>query len=255
MSKKFPEMSGLCRVFNTQYNNACMAACLCATGILFALPVVAQINDIRLPIALDADSTSYDGKLSMLTFQGLRVTQGNIGIQADSGRASKLDFEDSIWQFSGNVKIDTEQGHIECDSADLKFAKHELLFATIVGTPATFVLKRKGSDDTTYAEAGRLMYDFAAGVIEFTGNAVITEGGNQISSNFLVYNIEEQRINAQSAGEGDPRVKITYTPRVRTDDSNDDSGDDETESQDSVENQSLSDQDSNTSGESGESAR
>jgi hypothetical protein len=99
------------------------------------------------------------------------------------------------------------------------------------------------------------MYDFAAGVIEFTGNAVITEGGNQISSNFLVYNIEEQRINAQSAGEGDPRVKITYTPRVRTDDSNDDSGDDETESQDSVENQSLSDQDSNTSGESGESAR
>ena len=49
--------------------------------------------------------------------------------------------------------------------------------------------------------------------MEFSENAVISEGGNQISSNYLVYNITEQRIKAQSAGEGDPRVKITYTPR------------------------------------------
>jgi hypothetical protein len=38
------------------------------------------------------------------------------------------------------------------------------------------------------------------------------EGGNQISSSYLVYNIREQRINASSGGEGDPKVRITYTP-------------------------------------------
>lgn len=173
----------------------------------------AQIGDLRLPISLDADSTDYDGKSSMLMFEGLRLSQGNIGVQADVGLASKLDFEDSVWQFSGNVVIDTGNGRIRCATADLKFTGHRLQHASITGSPATFELQRDDSEETTYAEAGKLDYDFEAGVIEFSENAVISEGGNKISSNYLVYNIAEQRINAQSAGEGEPRVKITYTPR------------------------------------------
>ena len=191
-----------------------LASCLLIAGLLIPAPGIAQVNDVRLPITLDADSTNYDGKNSMLMFEGLRLTQGNIGIQADSGRASKLDFEDSVWEFSGNVVIDTENGHIECESADLNFSEHALTTARIIGSPATFRMRRPESDEITYAEAAQLDYDFSRGVVEFSGNAVITEGGNQISSNFLVYNIEEQRINAQSAGEGEPRVKITYTPRT-----------------------------------------
>jgi len=52
-----------------------------------ALPAPAQIGDLRLPISLDADSTDYDGKSSMLMFEGLRLSQGNIGVQADRGLA------------------------------------------------------------------------------------------------------------------------------------------------------------------------
>jgi lipopolysaccharide export system protein LptA len=87
-----------------------------------------------------------------------------------------------------------------------------LTLATIEGAPATFELRRPDSDDVTYAEAEQLRYDLADGVVTFTGNAKITEGGNQIASNTLVYNIIERRIKAQSTGEGDDRVKITYTP-------------------------------------------
>ncbi len=182
--------------------------------LLLLLPGIAasQITDLRLPISLDADSTDYDGKNSMLMFRGLRLSQGNIGIEADEGRASKLDFQDSVWHFSGNVIIDIENGHIECESADLQFKNHQLIFATITGTPATFEMKRPGSNEVTYAEAGALRYDLDAGVIEFSGQATITEGGNQISSSLLIYNIKEQRISAKSSGDGDSRVKITYTP-------------------------------------------
>ncbi len=175
--------------------------------------VHAQLSELRLPISLDADSTDYDGKNSMLMFTGLRLSQGNIGIEADEGRASKLDFEDSVWRFSGNVIIDVDNGHIECDSADLQFSDHQLLLAEIEGSPATFELTRPGSNDTTYAEARQLRYDLRAGTIEFSGDATITEGGNQISSSLLVYNILEQRINAQSSADGENRVKIIYTPR------------------------------------------
>ncbi|MGI9270167.1 MAG: LptA/OstA family protein [Woeseiaceae bacterium] len=182
--------------------------------LLLLLPTIsmAQVIDARLPITVDADSTDYDGKNSLLLFRGLRVTQGNIGIEADEGQATKLDFEDAIWRFEGNVTIDVDNGHIECDSADLKFDNNTLQLATIQGSPATFELRRLGSDEITYAEAGLLKYDLTTGIVEFSENAVITEGGNQISSSFLVYNIDEQRINAQSSGDGDEKVKITYTP-------------------------------------------
>jgi lipopolysaccharide transport protein LptA len=186
---------------------------LAAVLLLLPAALAAQITDLRLPISLDADSTAYDGKNSMLMFRGLRLSQGTIGIEADEGRASNLDFEDSIWQFSGNVVIDVENGHIECDSADLQFTEHQLTLATIVGAPATFELRRPGSEETTYAEAGKLRYDLLAGTIEFSEDAVITEGGNQIASNYLIYNILEQRINAQGSPDGDGKVRITYTPK------------------------------------------
>lgn len=187
-------------------------------AVLLLLPAVAaaQVTDLRLPISLDADSTAYDGKNSMLMFRGLRMTQGTIGIEAEEGRASNLNFEDSVWQFSGNVIIDVENGHIECDSADLQFTDHQLTLATIAGSPATFELKRPGSEEITYAEAGKLRYDLLAGTIEFSGDAVITEGGNQIASSYLVYNIVEQRINAQGSPDGDGKVRITYTPKDGT---------------------------------------
>jgi len=174
--------------------------------------VFAQAVDLRLPISLDADSTYYDGKNSMLMFQGLRLSQGQISVQADEGRASKLDFKDSVWHFEGNVIIDVKDGHIECDSADLRFTDHTLRLASIQGSPATFEFKRPGSDEVTYAEAGRLEYNLIDSVVEFSENAIITEGGNQISSSYLVYDILERRINAQSFGNGDEKVKITYTP-------------------------------------------
>lgn len=185
---------------------------------ILLLPVLAfaQDSELRLPISLDADSTDYDGKSSMLMFRGLRLSQGTTNIEADIGRASKLDFKDSVWVFSGNVVIDVDAGHIECESAELSFTDTQLRLAAIKGSPATFELRRPGSDEITFAQAGDLRYDLATGVVEFSDEAIITEGGNQISSSFLVYNIKEQRINAQSSGNGDEKVKITVIPDAAT---------------------------------------
>ena len=192
----------------------CRIPMKCRLAILLLLPLLAhgQTSDLRLPISLESDSTDYDGKSSMLRFHGLRLSQGTTNIQADVGRASKLDFEDSVWHFAGNVIIDVEAGHIESDSAELRFTDTQLKLAIIEGSPATFELRRPGSEEITYAEAGRLHYDFDTGVVEFSEEAVITEGGNQISSSFLMYNIAERRINAQSSGNGDEKVKITVIP-------------------------------------------
>ena len=193
-------------------------------AVLLLLPALAlaQGDDLRLPISLDADSTDYDGKSSMLLFRGLRLSQGTTNIEADIGRASKLDFKDSVWHFNGNVIIDVDAGHIECESAELSFTDTQLRIATIKGSPATFDLRRPESDEITHAQAGNLRYDLVAGVVEFSDEAIITEQGNQISSSFLVYNIKEQRINAQSSADGEDRVKITVVPEATATTDNED---------------------------------
>ena len=165
---------------------------LIVVAILMPGHLVAQSDDLRLPISLDADSSEYDGKSTMVVFEGLRLTQGSIGIEADLGRASKLDFQDSVWQLSGNVTIDVENGHIECDAADLTFSEYKLTLATITGAPASFRMQRPNSPDPTYAEAGRLEYDLAKGIIEFSDQATITENGKSTDSNRMPIRIQQQ---------------------------------------------------------------
>lgn len=180
-----------------------------------SLPSIASSQgnaDARLPISLDADYSGYDGKAGVLTFRGLRLTQGSIGIEADEGKASKLDFADSTWQFFGHVIIDIGGTHIECDSADLQFINHQLKIAVVKGKPATFLLRRGEDAEVTEGQAGQLTYDFEQGIIEFKDQASITEGGNRISSNYLVYNIKDQLIDAQATSSGEDKVKITFTP-------------------------------------------
>ncbi len=185
-------------------------------ALLAAAPVSAQAPDLRLPVIVDAESTDYDGRTSMTMFTGLRLTQGNIGIVADLAQTNRMDFDDSIWQFSGNVAFDIEEGRVTCDSADLQFSEFQLQVATITGSPATFEFRRLDTDQITYAEANRLYYDVVAGTIEFSGDATITEGGNVIASETLVYNFREQRISA--SGNGEDRVTVTYTPPEADDD-------------------------------------
>ena len=204
---------------------------------LAAAPAVAQVGDFdaRLPMDIDADNTAIDGKNDVIIFSGLRLTQGRVSIQADEGRARRMELEDSTWRFSGNVVIDVATGRIECDSAELLFDDFRLKQAVVTGSPATYTLQRPGTEEVTHAEAGRLAYDVDQGIIEFSEQATITEGGNQISSNVFVYNITEQRINADSNGD-DGRVRITYTPANgielpgddtdESDDETDESGDD-----------------------------
>lgn len=201
--KSRPEMTRFRRTF------------LCSVALSALLPslAAAQVVDLdRLPWTIDSETMAFDGKTSTIIYTGLQFSQGEISIEADEGRATTREQESSTWQFLGNVVIDLNNGHIQCDSAQLQFDGSVLTMAVVTGSPATFELTRSSADDTTYAEAGKLQYDVVKGIIEFSEQATIAESGNEISSNFLVYNITERRINADSSGDAEDRVRITYTP-------------------------------------------
>ncbi len=187
----------------------------CLLFSLLFLPslLAAQVVDLdRLPWTIDSETMAFDGKTSTIIYTGLQFSQGDISIEADEGRATTREQANSTWQFLGNVIIDLNNGQIKCDSAQLLFNGSVLTEAIVTGSPASFELIRAATNDVTYAEAGKLEYDVTRGIIEFSEQATITESGNEISSNYLIYNINERQINADSSGDEDDRVRIIYTP-------------------------------------------
>ena len=181
------------------------------------IAVNAQINSAELPINIDAESTGYLADESVLMFTKLNLSQGGISIYADRGEASKLDFENSTWRFEGNITITLENGRIESDFAHLEFEGHQIKIARIQGSPAKLLIDREDQVTRTSAIANRIDYDFQKSLIDFSGNVSIQEGGNQISSEYLVYNIKNQSIQAQSDSKDNSKVKITYTPNINKD--------------------------------------
>ncbi len=177
--------------------------------------IQAQIDTTKLPITIDAESTGYLGDQSILTFDNLHLSQGDISISSDKGQASQLDFENSTWKFEGNVKVILKNGKIESSSAYLEFEKHQIKTAIISGNQAMIEFRREGGNSPTLAKANRIIYDFENDIVDFSGDVTIEEDGNQISSDYLVYNINNQTIQAQSSNKDNPQVKITYTPRIK----------------------------------------
>ena len=203
--------------FNNYRKLINLIACLFIFLLFDTTSVNAQINSAELPINIDAESTGYLADESVLTFTKLNLSQGGISISADRGEASKLDFENSTWRFEGNIIINLENGRIESDFAHLEFEGHQIKIARIQGSPAMLLIDREAEVERTSAIANRIDYDFQRSLIDFTGNVSIQEGGNQISSEYLIYNIKDQSIQAQSNSDDNSKVKITYTPNINKD--------------------------------------
>lgn len=165
----------------------------------------------NLPITVDAKSSDFDYKNGTLVFQGVRIAQGALSVEADEAVATGLNFDDSRWTFKGNVKITTSDGKLNSNDATVQFAKNEISTALITGGPASFEQKR--DDGVARGRANRIEYDFGAGTVRLTEGAWLSDGPNEINGRTLVYSMKDKRVLATAADQGSQRVRITITPK------------------------------------------
>ena len=171
---------------------------------------VPDINlDETLPIALDADSSEFDRKNDRLLFHGLRITQGVLGIEADDAEATRLDFEESLWVFTGNVIIDSGDTRAYADKAEMLFQDHQLKSAIMRGSPARFEQKRLEADELTQGHSLVMEYDLETGVIRMSEDAWISDGANEVSGARITYDLVKEYITADADDSGQVRMKIT----------------------------------------------
>jgi len=178
---------------------------LIAAALLGAAVCAAMAQDRdRLPITVEARSSDFDYKNSVLVFNDVTIVQGPTRITAEKAQASGLDFEDSRWEFSGAVRMTLTDGALASDTARVRFTKGEIQSATVTGAPATFVQRRQA--ELAQGHANRIDYDLDSGTVELAGDAWLSDGRNEITGATLVYSTGSQRVISKT------QVVITIKP-------------------------------------------
>jgi lipopolysaccharide transport protein LptA len=172
-----------------------------------------------LPIALDAETSSFDGQSNRVNFTGLRITQGDLSIEADEAVASGLDFEASEWRFTGRVRIVVDGATLEADSAVFAFKDHALATAELIGQPATFADQNPDRSEPARGTANKLNYDYANRTLRMSDQAWLNKGPNEIRGCDLIYDFDDERVTSGSSNCGP--FRITVAPKDEGNDQDD----------------------------------
>jgi lipopolysaccharide transport protein LptA len=193
-----------------------------ACAALLALGVAAPADrgwsaaTSELPIVLDAASSDFDYKNNTLLFRRVRITQGTMQVEAEEARANGLNFENSEWNLSGDVRIQMPDRKLNSGAAEVTFRNNEIARAVIRGQPASFEQRLKDEGKLARGRARSIEYDVQAGTVRLTGDAWLTDGQNEIQGDTLIYNIDQELIKANPTGQDSGRVIITINPRTGT---------------------------------------
>ena len=164
-------------------------------------------------IVLDAASSEVDYRSNTLLFRDVVITQGAVRVQADTARATGLDFKDATWTFSGKVRIAVQGGELRSEDAEVKFVADRVARAVARGKQAEFEQPLKDGNRAR-GRAGSLTYDTQAGTVTLRGDAWLSDGRSDIRGEQLVYDVGAQRVQAGKAGGGSDRVRIVIRPRA-----------------------------------------
>lgn len=154
--------------------------------LLFCLPALAHglASDRQQPIRIESDTATLKEKTGISIYHGnVYLHQGTLQLHGDT------------------LTVHTKGDHVEN--------------AILTGEPATFVQRPDGQDVDQHAEAQRMEYRAAEGLLILTGAARAWQtDGKEIRSERIVYDINKNTANAGNSGDG-KRVHITLQPKSR----------------------------------------
>ena len=165
------------------------------------------------PIELVAASSDVDYKNNTLVFRQVTVTQGPLRVEAQQATATGLNFENSDWNLTGQVRITTQDGKLSSDDAKVTFRNNAIARAIVHGAPAEFAQKLVDSQQLAKGHANTIDYDLQAGTVNLQGAAWLTDGDNVIRGDTLIYDVARQRVAANPGATTPGGVHITINPK------------------------------------------
>jgi lipopolysaccharide transport protein LptA len=181
-----------------------LVAALVAGGSLVAGAAMAQRpTTSREPIVVNSVFSSIDYRTNTADFTDIVVSQGDTRLAAERASATGVGFTNSRWNFVGRVVITLEpRGTLRADRAILQFRDGELTQVTAIGSPAYFEQRRTDSRRPVHGHADQITYEAKQDTVRLDGHAQLTDQGNvEISSPVFVYNVRDERLQADPPGE------------------------------------------------------
>ena len=186
---------------------------LFAANVAFAAAPSAPLFNPQGNIKFDADVVDSDLRNDSHVLGGnVKVTQGVTLIEADRATAMKLQSPRSNWTFDRGVHIQTADADLKSNTATAAFVDGKIGTAVAKGTPAFFEQRRGADGKLVRGRAGVIDYDVGKGVVRLSDNVWFSYAGNEFRGNVVVYNIRDERVTVNPAGEKG-RVNITIKPR------------------------------------------
>lgn len=176
-------------------------------------PAVTASAASQEPINLEAASSDFDYRNNTLLFRRVKITQGPLQVEAQEASATGLNFDNSVWNLKGDVKIMVTDGKLASSDARVTFRNNQIASALIRGTPASFEQRLKESQRLAQGEAGTIDYNVQEGTVRLSGDAWLTDGQNVIRGSTLVYDIGKRRVVANPGGNEPGGVRITINPK------------------------------------------
>jgi lipopolysaccharide transport protein LptA len=140
------------------------------------------------------------------------ASQGTMRIKADEAEGAGLNVENSHWTLTGNLEITLPQGQLRADRCDVQFDDRRVRSAHCTGNPASFEQPLQAGRGAR-GRARDIDYDVARDEVQLTGDAWLTDGCNEISTEHMTYNLLTQGVEADSPQGGDQRVRGTVRCR------------------------------------------
>jgi lipopolysaccharide transport protein LptA len=160
----------------------------------------------------DAASSEIDYKSHTGAFQKITIQQGKITVVADRAHASGLGRPNGEWTLQGNVQVHAPpHGSLTSDQAVVQIDSSRIARVTVTGAPAQF-RQQSTQGRITQGHANQIIYNVTAGTVRLSHQAWVAVGRDEFSGPSILYNINQERIQATSSGSGE-RVHITIAPQ------------------------------------------
>jgi lipopolysaccharide transport protein LptA len=200
-----------------------------AAQLLAGMPVTAHAADApafnykgaleNCHEAVCVSGSHLEGTPTHLTWQEVTIAYKARAtvVKADlaEGTITGNDSKNSNWFMTGRVQIFMPQGHLSADRATMQIVNDRITILTSQGAPASFERDPDGAAAPSSAaqaalehaqgHAREIVFDVDRNELELKGEAYVTAGCYEFSSEHMVYDIGTQRIQA------DPRDNSTVS--------------------------------------------
>jgi len=155
-------------------------------------------NDESEELVLTSGPITFNGQTNLFEAQAVRITQGNLVIEADDVLATAIDFnEQSEWRFTGNVRITVGTAVIEAGSAVFTFDEERLSRGELEGAPVVFSDVDEKQRSVT-GNAQKMSYDYVARTLRLTDGAWVRLDKREIRGCDLIYDFAAERVTSGS---------------------------------------------------------